>query len=230
LSAVPSALCPSEVISYAVIAAFFSGTDAVGFVKQFDEFGLKERKGALVATVTGSGPAAKAGVEPGDVITEINGKPVKTRDDLVQEVMATKPGTTVPLKVLRDKQEKTLNVTVGELDLDTETPTASNDEDQPNEDATAGFGMSLGNLNAERASRLKLPANTTGALVVDVDPNGPAARAGLGEGDVILRVNRQKVGSAADANRELQKVRSGGTAFLNIWRRDQEIFLTLKKD
>ena len=194
-----------------------------------DEFGLKERKGALVATVTGSGPAAKAGVEPGDVITEINGKPVKTRDDLVQEVMATKPGTTVPLKVLRDKQEKTLNVTVGELDLDTETPTASNDEDQPNEDATAGFGMSLGNLNAERASRLKLPANTTGALVVDVDPNGPAARAGLGEGDVILRVNRQKVASAADANRELQKVRPGGTAFLNIWRRDQEIFLPMKK-
>ena len=56
---------------------------------------------------------------------EINGKPVKTRDDLVQEVMATKPGTTVPLKVLRDKQEKTLNVTVGELDLDSETQTAS---------------------------------------------------------------------------------------------------------
>ncbi len=47
---------------------------------------------------------------------------------------------------------------------------------------------------------------------------------------MILRVNRQKVESAADANRELQKVRSGGTAFLNIWRRDQEIFLTLKKD
>ena len=65
---------------------------------------------------------------------------------------------------------------------------------------------------------------------MDVDPNGPAARSGLGEGDVILRVNRQKVASAADANRELQKVRSGGTAFLNIWRRDQEIFLTLKKD
>jgi serine protease Do len=194
-----------------------------------DEFGLRERKGALVATVAGNGPAFKAGVEPGDVITEINGKPVKTRDDLVQEVMATKPGTTVPLKVLRDKHEKTLNVTIGELDLDSESQTASNDEDQQNEDATAGFGMSLGNLTAERASRLKLPANTTGALIVDIDPNGTAARAGLGEGDVILRVNRQKVESAADANKLLQKVNPGGTAFLNIWRRDQEIFVTLKK-
>jgi serine protease Do len=195
-----------------------------------EKFGLKERKGALVASVTANGPAFKAGVEPGDIITEINGKPVRTRDDLVQEVMATKPGTTVPLKVLRDRQEKTLNVTIGELDLDSESQTAGNEEDQQNEDATAGFGMSLGNLTAERASRLKLPANTTGAVIVDIDPSGPAARAGLSEGDVILRVDRQKVESAADANRELQKVRSGGTAFLNIWRRDQEIFLTLKKD
>jgi len=194
------------------------------------EFGLKDRRGALVGAVSKGKPAAKAGIEPGDIILEFNGKPVKNRDELVATVVATKPGAAVPVKVLRDKQEKTLNVTIGELDLDSETQTASTDEDQQNEDATAGFGMSLGNLNAERASRLKLPANTTGALIVDVDPSGPAARAGLGEGDVILRVNRQKVESAADANRELQKVRSGGTAFLNIWRRDQEIFLTLKKD
>jgi serine protease Do len=195
-----------------------------------EEFGLRDRRGALVVTVGANGPAAKAGVTPGDIITEVNGKAVKTRDDLVQEVMNLKPGTTVPLKVLRDKQEKSLNVTIGELDLDAETQTASNDEDPQTEDATSGFGMTLGNLTAERASRLKLPANTTGALIVDVDQGGPAARAGLGEGDVILQVNRRKVESATDASRELQKTRSGGTAMLLIWRKDQEIFITLKRD
>ena len=86
--------------------------------------------------------AAKAGVEPGDVIIEVNGKPVAKRDELVQMVVATKPGTTVPVKVLRDKQEKTLNVTVDELDLD------AGDADQP-----------VGRRRAERGLRATASAS-----------------------------------------------------------------------
>jgi serine protease Do len=194
------------------------------------EFGLKERRGALVASVSSKGPAASAGVKPGDIIIDVNGKAVTSRDDLVQAVMALKPGTTVPLKVLRDKQEKMLNVTIGELDLAAESPSPSPNEDEQTEDTTAGFGMTLGNLTAERARRLDLPAGTTGALIVDVEPSGSAARAGLSEGDVILQVSRHKVESATEASKELQKVPSGGTALLLIWRKNQEIFLTLKKD
>jgi serine protease Do len=193
------------------------------------QFGLKERRGALVVTVAKDGPAQKAGIEPGDIIVEVNGRAVPSRDELVQTIMALKPSTSVPVKVLRDKQESTLTVTIGELNLDQESETASN-ETEPGEDTTTGFGMSLGNLTAERARKLELPAGTTGALIMEVDPSGAAARSGLSEGDVILRVNRQKVASAADANRELQKVESGGTALMLIWRRSQEIFITLKKD
>ena len=90
--------------------------------------------------------------------------------------------------------------------------------------------MTLGNLTADRARRLELPAGTTGALITDVDPSGTAARAGLQAGDVILQVNRRKVESAGEARTELQKIRSGGTTMLLIWRRNQEIFLTLKKE
>jgi serine protease Do len=194
-----------------------------------DDFGLKERKGALVVTVTGDGPAEKAGVKAGDVIVDVNGKPVPSRDELVQTVMALKPGTTVPMKVLRDKQEKTLNVTIGELNLDAESQ-SSEDSDEQTEDTSAGFGMTLGNLTADRARRLVLPAGTTGALVTDVDPSGTAARAGVQPGDVILQVNRKKVESAGEARTELQKIKSGGTTMLLIWRRNQEIFLPLKKD
>ena len=71
------------------------------------EFGMKERRGALVGTVARGRPAAKAGIEPGDIILEFNGKAVKNRDELVATVVATKPGSTVPVKILRDKQEKT---------------------------------------------------------------------------------------------------------------------------
>ena len=196
----------------------------------YADLGLKERKGALVATVSRGGPAQEAGMQAGDVITEVNGKPVASRDELVQTIMALKPGSAVPMKVIRDKEEHTLNVTIGELNLDRESETASNDTEPSEDDASAGFGMSLGNLTAERARRLELPAGTTGAVIMEIDPSGAAARSGIAEGDVILRVNRQKVTSAAEANRELQRVQSGGTAFLLIWRRNQEVFVPLKKD
>ena len=111
------------------------------------EFGLKDKKGALVSKVTAGGPAAKAGIEPGDVIIEFNDKAVPNRQALINQVMATKPGSTVPLKVLRDKAEKSLSVTVEELNLDTEgaNRAAAGETDEAE---GAGFGLTLGPLSA----------------------------------------------------------------------------------
>ena len=194
-----------------------------------EEFGLKERTGAVVASVVANGPAAKAGVEPGDVILEVNNRPIPSRDALVQTIMALTPGTTVPVTVLRDKQRKTLNVTIGEINLDQEAGPRA-EADGATEDTTAGFGMTLGGLTAERARRLGVPAGTNGAVVMEVDPSGTAARGGLREGDVILQVNRRAVESASEASKILQQVRSGGTALMLIWRQNQEIFLTVRKE
>ena len=194
-----------------------------------EEFGLKERTGAVVASVVPKGPAASAGMEPGDVILEVNNRPIPSRDELVQTVMALTPGTTVPVTVLRDKQRKTLNVTIGEINLDQESGPRA-DADSPDADTTTGFGMALGSLTADRARRLDVPAGTTGAVVMEVDPTGTAARAGLRQGDVILQVNRRAVSSAAEASKILQEVRAGGTALMLIWRQNQEIFLTVRKD
>ena len=72
--------------------------------------------------------ASRAGLEPGDVITAFGGKPVTSRDELVRMVVNTKPGTTVPVRVIRDRQERTLNITVDELDLETENATARGGE------------------------------------------------------------------------------------------------------
>jgi serine protease Do len=201
--------------------------------ESIDEFGLKDRSGALVATVSPNSAAAKAGIEPGDVVIAYNGKPIQKQEDLVQAVMATKPGTTVPIRVMRDRQERTLSITVDELDLEAETQQAArggNDRDQPQQETSRGFGVSLGNITPQIQRQLRLDESVRGAVVTDVEPQSPAQRAGLSRGDVILRVGRTPVSNAAEATRELERVPSGGTAFLLVLRNGQETFLPVTKD
>ncbi len=203
----------------------------------FEDMGLKDRKGALVAQVPAGTPAAKAGMELGDVITEFNGRPVTSRDDLVKMVIATKPGTSVPVKVLRNKQEKILHITVEELDLEAEQQaTGGNnqrnqdqDQQQPEEQGASGFGLTLENVTPQMARRLRLPSGQTGAVVSDVDQDGPSAGF-LRPGDVILSVNGKAVASAQDAQRELQKVQSKHLAQLRVWRGDSETFVPIRKE
>jgi len=201
-----------------------------------EALGLKNRQGALVSSVVPGGPSEKAGIEPGDVIVQFNGKPVKDRDALVSMVVATPPNTTVPVRVVRDKEEKTINVKVGELDLEAEQ-TALNggrggrgDNGAPQQETSSGFGMSLSNITPDVARRLRLDDNVRGAVVVDVDPGSPAARAGIMQGDVITRVGRAAVGTVADASRELGRVPSGGTAILRIVRNGTDMAVVITKE
>ncbi len=197
-----------------------------------DEFGLKERKGAVVGSVNQGGPADKAGLEPGDVILEFNGKPVQRRDQLVSMVVSTKPGTSVPIKVLRDKQERSLTVTVEELNLDNEANRTARrgGADDPDVAELDGFGLTLGVLNTDMARRLRVPTDTEGVLVTDVETGSSAQRAGMVRGDVILQVNRRPVTTPQDAGRILDQVQSGGTAFLLVLRNGQQNFVTVRKD
>jgi serine protease Do len=198
-----------------------------------DEFGLKDRNGALVATVSPGGAADKGGLEPGDVIIAYNGKPIRNQDDLVQAVVATKPGTTVPVRIVREGQERTQSVTVEELDLQNETQTArggSGRGGDAQQESSSGFGMSLSPITPQIGQRLRLPDGTRGAVVVEVEPQSPAARAGIQPSDVILRVGRTPVANASEASRELSRVPSGGTAFLLILRGGQETFVPVTKE
>jgi serine protease Do len=187
-----------------------------------------------VLNVAPGGAAARAGVEPGDVIIAYSGKPIRSRDELVAMVTATKPGTTVPLRVVRDRQERTLSVTVEELDLEAESTTLRSDNggggSNAPEETTSGFGLTLGNITAEVQQRLRLDRGTQGAVVTDVESGSPAARAGLAPGDIIMRVGRQAVNSAAEASRELGRIPSGGTAFMRVLRNGQETFVAVTKE
>jgi serine protease Do len=198
-----------------------------------DEFGLKDRNGAVVLNLAPGGAAARAGVEPGDVIVAYNGKPIRNRDELVAMVTATRPGTTVPVRVVRDRQERTISVTVEELNLEAETATLRPDNggggNDPQE-TSSGFGLTLGNITPDVAQRLRLDRGTEGAVVTDVEPGSPATRAGLAAGDIIMRVGREAVRTAAEAGRELGRIPSGGTAFLRILRNGQETFVAVTKE
>ncbi|HET9269286.1 MAG TPA: trypsin-like peptidase domain-containing protein [Vicinamibacterales bacterium] len=198
-----------------------------------DEFGLKNREGALVSAVSPGGAADKAGMEPGDVIIAYNGRPVKNSNELVSAVTATRPGTSVPVRIVRDGKEQTINVTVDELDLEAEQGAQQSrsrgGRGGPEPETTAGFGLTLDNITPDIARQLRLESSR-GAVVVDVDPNSPAARSGIGEGDVILRVGRLPVANAAEAQRELAKVPSGGTVGLRVLRDGQERFIPITKE
>jgi serine protease Do len=198
---------------------------------QATQYGVKNGRGALVQTVEANGPAAKAGLEPGDIIVEYNGQSIKNRDQLIHLVTSTKPGVTVPMRVLRNKKETTLNVSVEELNLEAESSarTTRGPSGEPEQPAT-GWGMTLDNVTSDIARQLQLPQNRTGAVIVDVDPYSAADKAGLRQGDVILEIDRQPIKTARQATDFLQKVPSGGSVGLLVWRNHQETFVLARKD
>jgi Do/DeqQ family serine protease len=153
--------------------------------------GLKDERGALVSSVSKDSPAEKAGVERGDVIVSIDGSSVSDGNALRNRIASSKPGSTVSLGVVRDGTEKTLNVTLREL-----APTQT--ADAQGESVEGGrLGLSVRPVTSEDAKELGLESRQ-GLLVAEVDPAGPAARAGIQPGDVIEEVNRKPVADAAE--------------------------------
>jgi len=155
--------------------------------------GLTEAGGALVRSVDREGPAAAAGIEPGDVIVGFNGKPVGKSDELGRLVSRTKPGTSVAVDVVRNGQRRNVQVTVSEL------AAPGTGDRRAAGSADSRFGIALGDLTPEIASQLRVPAGRRGAVVANVEQASPAARAGIRPGDIILEVNRKPVQDAAAA-------------------------------
>jgi serine protease Do len=183
-------------------------------------FGLAQGGGALVAEVTPGSPAAKAGIERGDIILELNGQPVSQPDDLSVRISETAPGTTVQLKVARNGQTRDVSVTLGEMSEKAETAPA-----QETGNVTLQ-GVQVQNLTPSVAQDLEIPVNTHGVAITSVDPSSAAAAAGLQSGDVIQEVNRKPVRNVSEYEQAVSEAhgqsilllvnRSGATHFIVI--------------
>jgi serine protease Do len=187
-----------------------------------DSLGLKKAEGALVAEPQANGPAAKAGIESGDVITAVNGDTVKDARELARTIGALAPGNAVKLNVLHKGQDKVVNLTLGQLPNTLEAK-ADNDNDNGDKGgATRGtdvpkLGLTLAPANSVAG------AGKDGVVVTEVDPKSAAAERGFKEGDVILEVAGKSVTNAGDVreainaartdnkNSVLMRVKSGGS-------------------
>jgi len=179
------------------------------------EFKLKDTQGALVSDVTPKSPAEKAGFQSGDLIREFNGKKVTDSRHLKLEVARIQPGETVPVKILRDGESKTLDVTVKELP-GTEHLAKNNDKGQGEDTGTLN-GVAVADLDSKARQQFELPSTVKGAVVTEVDPNSASAEAGLKPGDVIQEINRKPVKNAEEAV-QLTEKGADKTTLLKIWR------------
>ncbi|HEY3100559.1 MAG TPA: Do family serine endopeptidase [Methylomirabilota bacterium] len=172
-------------------------------------FGVREREGVLVADVIKGGPAEAAGLRAGDVVVEVNGARVREVPDLQRRVAGLAPGERVRIVVVRDGARQPATVTIGEMPSEEPTVLAQTGAD--------GFGLQVEALPPGIADRLNL-AVSQGVIVVDVAAGGPADRAGLRRGDVILEVGRQPVTDAQTFGQALAAIPPGETALLYLHR------------
>jgi serine protease Do len=185
-------------------------------------YGLPSTSGALVADVVPGSPAAKAGVQAGDVLTRFDGKPVDSSSALPVLVSLTESGNEVKVELWRDGKRETSNVRL---------------EARPNQDGArekservkdGGFGLSLRALTPEMREQLGIDA-ARGVLVSEVAPGSSAARAGLRPGDVVSEVQGKPVSGPAELAGALQKLGSGQVARLKVTRGDSKSFIALEK-
>ena len=181
--------------------------------------------GALVAAVEPNSPAAKAGLQPGDVIESVNGTTIHNPRDLAVQIAGIVPGDKAALSIYRNGQGKDISAQVAEL----KSKVASNGQAQQPSEHHGGVGLALAPLTPNLRDQLSVPDGTDGAVVAQVMPNSPADQAGLQQGDVVLGVNSSTVGSpdqAAQAIREA--IKSNGNALaLRILRNGQPLFVAV---
>jgi S1-C subfamily serine protease len=163
-------------------------------------FGESAPRGALVGDVTPGSPAERSGLEKGDIIVALNGKPITDSNQLRMSIAMMAPGTTANLDVWRGGSRHEVAVKLGILPTEEEQASVVSANPQG-----ALEGVTVENVTGETAQQLNLPPNTKGVVVTDINPSSPLADSGLQPGDVIQEVNHQQVSNVKDFERAVQR-------------------------
>ncbi|MDO4233110.1 MAG: DegQ family serine endoprotease [Lautropia sp.] len=191
-----------------------------------EPLGLEKAVGAQVSSVEANGPAARAGLKPGDIILRFNDQPIERSSDLPRIVGNTKPGTKVSVQVWREGGARDIDVVVGEM------PTGNDKgkrglKSQPQAPARSNWlGISADELNAEQRESQDVPKG--GVIVRSLDPNGVAARSGLREGDVLLQINSQSINSASQFESLVGKLDRKRTLVLLVRRGGETSYVPIR--
>ena len=180
--------------------------------------------GALLAGIEPDGPAQHAGLQPGDIITQVDGKKVSNPRELAVDVAAIKPGAEAHLTVLENGQSKDVALQVGQLP---NQQTASN---QGNTEHHEQLGLALAPLSPDMRNQLDVPDGTKGAVVRGVEPGSPAEQAGLQPGDVIVGVGTHPVDGPAQAAHAIRQQMNGSdhAVALRVIRNGQAVFVGIQ--
>lgn len=168
-----------------------------------ESMGLKKAEGALVDQPQPDSPAAKAGIKAGDIITAVNGSPIKDARALAQQIARATPGSSAKLSVLRDGKTDTIDVTLATMPKPQQEATAQ-PEQQEEPSSQQHLGMNLAPAQDVEGS------GRQGVVVLGVDPNGPAAQNGMETGDVILNVAGKSVQTPSEVREAIDQTRSQG--------------------
>jgi serine protease Do len=183
-----------------------------------ESLGLSEPKGALVAAPQDGGPAAKAGIQSGDVITAVNGETVDDSRDLARKIAAIAPGQKAELTVWRKNAAQTINVTITSMPKDQQNSTTGQPIQPGDSESLDSFGLTV------------VPSDDgKGVVVTDVDPDSDAADKGIRSGDVIVSANNQPVKDVGDINAAIKNAEKEGrkAILLQIETNDQSRFVAL---
>lgn len=187
---------------------------------------LPAARGAIVTSVAAGGPAERAGIKRGDVITAINNQPILDVNSLRNQVASMPPGSNVAVTAVRNGRDQNFQVALAELP-DRQRPETEESSSGGAGNSSERFGLTLQPLTAETASRYGLEPDDQGLLVTRVDPTSAAASAGIRQGDLIQEVNRQTVKTFAEFTSAVQQ--SGSRpALMLIKRRGNVIYVTLR--
>ncbi len=172
-----------------------------------EAFNLPEARGALVQTVDPGKPAAKAGLKPGDVVIEVDGKPIRNNRDLIDYVSYLPVGSDVKITLIRNGQR--MNLTAETAERPNEAEEEEGSEPSRVEPVRNKLGMSVQNITPELRRTYSVPEDVTGVLVTDVKNVSPAGEANISEGDIISEVQGQRVTNVDEFRAAIDRIRSG---------------------